>query len=382
MKDVFKKLKDKSIIDSQKVEVIRRYIKNRFPDAPQKQQGAIFADAVHKLIDGNIYQFDESQRKNIKDKVFRKAATRSSFFINADEIFSSALSIKDYGNGYFDSLEQWVSTNQSSKVSKEELMNLAEKLKDVSFEDIEDKLEEVINVIDEQEKIEKRIKEISLSMGLGEITKTETPLMEEPFVQEIVEQSEPPKKAPKKLFAKAEKPDVPPWDLDKEIKSVLQEPKPMDKLSVMGKKPVEVKENLDTEKRISMAGKNVAANNLESDGFSRKDADVFFDVMNDNRDSREKRFRAHAFSLLGTDIGKSILFRNLPSVKKARLQDVLIQMIILLVLIVSTGTVLALGEKGKEYIKVPDQITKPGGMVDTYSDIFDMYLTKESKDLK
>jgi len=159
LKEVLMKLKIKSIIDSRKVEVIRSYIKNRFPDAPQKQQGAIFADAVHKLIDTNISQFSENNRKSIKETVFKKAATRSSFFINADEIFKSALSLKNTGNDYFDSLENWVSVNQDIKVTKEELINLAEKLKDVSFEDLEEKLEEVVSEIDAEEKSEKNTEE-------------------------------------------------------------------------------------------------------------------------------------------------------------------------------------------------------------------------------
>ena len=291
MKEALNNLKGKSIIDNQKVEVIRRYIKSRFPDAPQKQQTAIFADAVHKLIDGNIHQFSENNRKSIKDTVFRKAATRDSFFINADEIFRSALSIKDTKSDYFDSLEIWVSVNQDSKVTREELMLLAEKLKDISFEELEEKLEEVILVIDEQIKIDDQIK---------------------------------------------------------------------------------------TEERI----KEIEQLEKEEEGFSKKDADTFFDVIKENENSRKKFFTAP--ELIFSKFGKryaGILKRFAPR-KKAKIQDVLVQMIILLILILSSGTLFALGEQGKTFIKIPDQITEKGTIIDAYSDIFDIYLTKKSKNLR
>lgn len=283
MKEALKNLKSKSIIDNQKVEVIRRYIKTRFPEAPQKQQTAIFADAVHKLIDGNISQFSENNRKSIKDTVFRKAATRDSFFINADEIFRSALAIKDTKSDYFDSLESWVSVNQDSKVTRAELILLSEKLKDVSFEELEEKLEEVIIVIDEQIKIEERIKD---------------------SVQPVQE------------------------------------------------------------------------------GFSKKDADTFFDVIKENENSRKKFFTAPEF--IFSKVGKRIasILKRLAPGKKAKLQEVLVQMIILLILILSTGTLFALGEQGKTYIKIPEQITEKGTIIDAYSDVFDIYLTKKSKNLR
>ena len=294
MKEALNNLKGKSIIDNQKVKVIRRYIKTRFPDAPQKQQTAIFADAVHKLIDGNISQFSENNRKSIKNTVFRKAATRTSFFINADEIFRSALSIKDTKSDYFDSLESWVSVNQDSKVTREELILLAEKLKDVSFEELEEKLEEVIIVIDEQIKIEERIKEIPISIGLN-VTSPEVP----------------------------------------------------EKLG----KP----EQLDQDEK-------------EKEGFSKKDADIFFDGIKKTAKVRKKFFAK--------------TFKRLAPGKKAKLQEVLVQMIIFLILILSSGTLFALGEQGKAYIKIPDQITEKGTIIDAYNDVFDIYLTKKSKNLR
>ena len=325
MKEALNNLKGKSIIDNQKVEVIRRYIKTRFPDAPQKQQTAIFADAVHKLIDGNISQFSENNKKSIKDTVFRKAATRTSFFINADEIFRSALAIKNTESDYFDSLESWVSVNQDSKVTREELILLAEKLKDVSFEELEEKLEEVIIVIDEQIKIEERIKEIPISIGLN-VTSPE-------------------KKEPKKTL----------------FKDAIKEPVPH-KQNELDEQPEQPEK--------------------EQEGFSKKDADTFFDVINENENSRKKFFTAPEF--IFSKVGKrvsSILKRLAPG-KKAKLQEVLVQMIILLILILTSGTLFALGEQGKTYIKIPEQITEKGTIIDAYSDVFDIYLTKKSKNLR
>ena len=319
MKEALNNLKGKSIIDNQKVEVIRRYIKTRFPDAPQKQQTAIFADAVHKLIDGNIAQFSENNRKSIKDTVFRKAATRTSFFINADEIFRSALSIKDTKSDYFDSLESWVSVNQDFKVTREELILLAEKLNDVSFEELEEKLEEVIIVIDEQIKIEERIKEIPISIGL-DVTSPE-------------------KKEPKKTL----------------FKDGLKKPEKPEQFEQDGK---------------------------EKEGFSKIDADTFFDGIKENEKAQKKFFKVPEFILSG--VGKKLakIIKRLAPGKKAKLQEVLVQMIILLILILSSGTLFALGEQGKAYIKIPDQITEKGTIIDAYSDVFDIYLTKKSKNLR
>ena len=334
---------------------------------------------MHKLIDGNIAQFTEEHRKSIKDVVFRKAATRSSFFINADEIFTSALSIKDQGSDYYDSLENWMSVNQEYPVTREELMSLADKLKGMSFEELEAKLEDVVDVVDEQEKIERRIQEISRSMRLGEVTEVEKPIIKE--VQAVAEKAEKTKPV-KNLFVKAEKPAPPEWDLDKEIRSALKEPKPVEEISVMGKKPVEITRPYIPERRSD--GLNPTAGLTETDingeGFSRKDADTFFDVIKENSDKRRKRLRGPKNG--GFSAGLENLFKSIAPAKKARLQDVLLQLIILLVFIVGVGTLIAISGSGKNYMPVSEKLTKDGAIVDTYGEIFDIYLTTKSKNLR
>lgn len=364
LKEAFKQLKKKSIIDSTKIEVIRRYIRSRFPEATPKQQSKVFADAVHRLIDGNIAQFEEEHRVLIKNNVFIKAAKKPAFAINADEIFTSALNIPDRSDAYFDSLTSWVATNQSMPVTREELVTLTEKLKDITPTELETKLEEVITILDEQERIERRIQEISMSMGLG-ATKKE-PIKIPPVVteqdQRIVEKP----KQQKNLFVVGETPEETPWDLDSAVEAVMEPAKPMEELSIMGKRPIELP----------------ASETGDLESFSRKDADTFFDTLEESDMERKERLTpVNNWLTRLRDVLESKLKRVGP-VKKATFQEVLIQLIILLILIVSIGTYFAFVGKNKVSIPVSEKLLKNGAIVDTYKDIFDMYLTKKSKSEK
>lgn len=124
MKQVFDKLRSNEYVNADNVAALRKYIRIKNPGSSPEELSAVFADALHRIIDIRIFQFDENHRKKIKEHVLRKAARKKEFSINAAEVFSTCLSLKLRGEGYVESLSQWINQNQDILVSAEEVDRL------------------------------------------------------------------------------------------------------------------------------------------------------------------------------------------------------------------------------------------------------------------
>ncbi len=370
MKEAYDQLKQKAIIDSGKVEIIRRYIRTKFPEMNQIDQGSIFADAVHKLIDGNISQFEEGNRKRIKDNVFKTATNRSSFYINADEIFSSALALKDYGNDYFDSLENWVAANQDTKVTRNELMKLAEKLMDISEDELELKLNEIIEVVDEQVEIENRIFSITNSMGVSKSDNSENDELKKNSEEISKSRTKPAKMQSKKLFVEKDitldSETEEKIDLDKEILDVLKKPKSKEEISILANRD----EN-DSIRPLRLPG------NEDIEIFSRRDADVFFKAIREKK-KRKKRRKLNLNIIGSLKDAFSSMFLKIP-VSETSFRGILVQLILFLTIVTITGAIYISFEGSKQMVSVPPKLTEGTQIADPYKDILDLYFTKKSR---
>jgi|GEM_PF-1952622 len=148
MSQIAENLRSQVYIDSSNVEAIRKYIRVKNPDCSDKVLSAVFADALHKVIDARIYQFEEKHRKRIKDAVLKKAVTKSEFSINAEEVFSSCLAMKLHEDGYIESFTQWINQSQPIAVSAAEVDMLVSEAEQYDENDIEDNLVRIIDVFE------------------------------------------------------------------------------------------------------------------------------------------------------------------------------------------------------------------------------------------
>lgn len=144
MKQVINNLREQEYVTADNVVALRKYIRIKNPDISGEELSAVFADALHKIIDTRIGQFEEGHRKRIKDDILRKAVKKREFTINAAEVFTSCLSLKLQDSGYINSFTQWINQNQPVQVSVEKVDKLVSSIGQVKPEYLESSLSEII----------------------------------------------------------------------------------------------------------------------------------------------------------------------------------------------------------------------------------------------
>jgi hypothetical protein len=144
MKQVVDNLKVQEYVNAGNVETLRKYIRVKHPNSSGEEISAVFADALHKIIDTRIYQFEEKHRKKIKDDVLKKAINKKEFSINAAEVFSTCLSLKLHDDSYIDSLTLWINQNQPIPVSAEKVDKLVSSVEQFEEEYIENNLDDIV----------------------------------------------------------------------------------------------------------------------------------------------------------------------------------------------------------------------------------------------
>ncbi|MGE5630435.1 MAG: hypothetical protein ACM3TR_04970 [Caulobacteraceae bacterium] len=149
MKQVIENLRSQEYVNAGNVEAIRKYIRVKYPNSSKEELSAVFADALHKIIDTRIYQFEEKHRKKIKEDVLRKAVSKDSFSVNAAEVFSSCLSLKVHDDKYIDSLTSWINKNQDIPVSGEKIESLLTSVEEYEPEYIENNFDGIIDQFSE-----------------------------------------------------------------------------------------------------------------------------------------------------------------------------------------------------------------------------------------
>ncbi len=145
MKQVVDNLREQEYVNAGNLEALRKYIRVKNPSSSGEEISAVFADALHKIIDTRIYQFEEKHRKKIKDDVLRKAVNKKEFSINAAEVFSSCLSLKLHEDGYVDSFAKWINQNQPIPVSAQKVDMLVSRVEQYEAEYIENNLDDIVD---------------------------------------------------------------------------------------------------------------------------------------------------------------------------------------------------------------------------------------------
>lgn len=145
MRQVVDNLRGQEYVNAGNVEALRKYIRVKNPNSTGEELSAVFADALHKIIDTRIYQFEEKHRKKIKDDVLRKAVKKKEFSINAAEVFSSCLSLKLHEDSYIDSFTLWINQNQPIPVTADKVDKLVSSVEQLGEEYIENNLDRIVD---------------------------------------------------------------------------------------------------------------------------------------------------------------------------------------------------------------------------------------------
>ncbi len=151
MKQIVDNLRGQKYLTAENVDALRKYIRVKNPDISGEELSAVFADALHKIIDSRISQFEESHRKKIKEDVLRRAVGKSEFSINAAEVFTSCLSLKLQERGYIDGLARWINHSQPVQVSAEKVDKLVASMEQVEEEYLENNLDALIDEFESSE---------------------------------------------------------------------------------------------------------------------------------------------------------------------------------------------------------------------------------------
>lgn len=187
MRQIAENLRNQIYIDGGNVEAIRKYIRVKNPDCSDKVLSAVFADALHKVIDARIYQFEEKHRKRIKDAVLKKAVVKSEFSINAAEVFSSCLAMKLHDDSYIQSFTQWINQSQPIVVSNAEVDLLVSKAEQYEENDIEDNLDGIIGAFEESWAEDKTLGALHIDMaGDRELITFEAAAITQADVHEVI----------------------------------------------------------------------------------------------------------------------------------------------------------------------------------------------------
>ncbi|MHB1393174.1 MAG: hypothetical protein ACYCYE_08880 [Clostridia bacterium] len=145
IKQIVDNLKEQEYVNAGNVENLRKYIRVKHPNSTGEELSAVFADALHKIIDTRIYQFEEKHRKKIKDDVLRKAVNKKEFSINAAEVFSSCLSLKLHEDNYIDSFTLWINQNQPIPVTAAKVDKLVSSAEQLEEQYIENNLDDIVD---------------------------------------------------------------------------------------------------------------------------------------------------------------------------------------------------------------------------------------------
>lgn len=130
MDQVISNLKAKEIIYKKSIEVLKKYIIDKYPEASEAYRAQVFADAVHKIIDDHIREFRRSDQLVIKAKLLRTTATKENFEIFAYDIMKTCVSLDIDEESFIDNMTSWINRQQEIPVYRNQLIEMTDVVKE------------------------------------------------------------------------------------------------------------------------------------------------------------------------------------------------------------------------------------------------------------
>lgn len=137
MQAVLEGLKTKPIMRNEDIFILRDYINKKYPDSGINEQAKILANAVHRIIDKHLQEFNERYRSQIRISLLRKAVSKNHYAINNDDVFKTCIAIHNYEEDYTESLTHWVNDRQEIPVSRETLIKFVNRVRQYAGDKLE-----------------------------------------------------------------------------------------------------------------------------------------------------------------------------------------------------------------------------------------------------
>ena len=138
-------LKQFEVLQSDHILTIRNYIQKKYPTASTQQQSIILADAINKVIDICLLDFNKGIRDQVKYGVLQRAAINNNYNISGSDIFRACLFIKDTGENFNASLINWLTKNCCTPIKEKHIDLLLTKVANSHNEYFDHELEYIIS---------------------------------------------------------------------------------------------------------------------------------------------------------------------------------------------------------------------------------------------
>ena len=137
-------LKQFEVLQSDHILTIRNYIQKKYPTASTQQQSIILADAINKVIDICLLDFNKGIRDQVKFGVLQRAAINNNYNISGSDVFRACLFIKDTGENFNASLINWLTKNCCTPIKEKHIDLLLTKVANSHNEYFDYELEYII----------------------------------------------------------------------------------------------------------------------------------------------------------------------------------------------------------------------------------------------
>ena len=136
-------LKENEIISSKNVNDIRQYIVEKYPELPSNKRSNILANSIKSILNKNIPSISGIDKGKVSFEVIKRAVLKSSFSINAYEIFENCLPLLTNNNEeYINCINRWINSHQKNAITKEQLKNfMTDNDKNISDEESDNKVD-------------------------------------------------------------------------------------------------------------------------------------------------------------------------------------------------------------------------------------------------
>lgn len=127
MKDFIYELKHKKIINKSDIIRLKSYIDKKYSNYTSANRASILSKTIHHILDMNLSQFDESERKRIKFYTLKNTFSKNKDSIFMYDIFNSCITIGNLKHNFIEELLNWLNSNITNKVKESYLRNYIKK---------------------------------------------------------------------------------------------------------------------------------------------------------------------------------------------------------------------------------------------------------------
>ncbi|TWI59010.1 putative ABC transport system permease protein [Halalkalibacter nanhaiisediminis] len=130
MDSIFEQIKRTEIMNANTILTVQQYIYKKNPDFLSQQKARILADALHKMIDAALPNYDQETKTKIRNRLLQQKLSSTSFSINVQDIVEVSIELVDE-NDIVNHLPLWLTDKLAGEI--EEVETYIKKLIESSY---------------------------------------------------------------------------------------------------------------------------------------------------------------------------------------------------------------------------------------------------------